>query len=1033
MGDDVGTPDAPTPTTRTFLIADVRGYTTYTREKGDDAAARLASDFAEIARRVCAEHEGTLLELRGDEALVVFVSARKAVRAAIALQNAFRDAALPRGVGIGLDAGEAIPVGDGYRGAALNMAARLCSKADPEQVLASETVIHLAGRLEGIAYVDARAYRLKGYAEPVRAVEVLPDDLLPSKIVRRYRRARSRVQADRRIQVGAVGLVVASLIASFVPLVFGGRSAFEELPSGTALLGATSLRVLVRHVSGTAPNQAELSAFVDGSFWGFSVHPSFFFRVDAKTGRIAARITSPISAEDAGTFAFGGGSIWVTSLKSPTVIKIDMASGREADRFDLRDGDTQLGGIRYGDGSLWVTRFRPSGAEVLRLDPRDGSIERVFNDIAGADGLYAGVDSMWAASPGGLTRMDAKSGTVTRVNLSAALSGVAEGGGFGWATDQAKGIVYKINSGGGVVASYETGDGATDPVYDDGTVWIANTDAGTVTRIDALTGARRTLRFGHPVTIALGGGVLAVNLGQGRSYEARIAALKGTVARFFAAPPSIPEDSATANSAFEFQIEAATCAKLLNYTDAGASARLVPEIAAKMPTLSPNKRTYTFTVRSGYRFSPPSNTPVSATTILTSIERALSPKLGNTPAADIVGDIDGEAGYRSGKAEHISGLQAKGDKLSITLQGPSGSFLARLALPFFCPVPDGTPFVGGAADRELAGSDGTVPSAGPYYIADHLNGEYLILKRNPNYTGPRPHAFDAIAFRMGVDPGKAVRLVEDGRWDGITSVDDPILSLGGALAARWGPGSEAASKGDQRLFQTPLPNADFLIFNEARGHPFADETLRRSVASAIDRAALAAVFNEIPEDRLLSDAMPDVAGGHAYRLDSVPAAKRSGPRLSLRVITRTGCDRCQTFNKDVADGLNQLGIDVSVDAVDDPIAVVKAHPSRYDLFNGFTSIDYPDGVAFLQKMLVEDPPEGWVGASITQRVEALDQLSGEERQPAAVELAQTLLRHDVPVAVFGVVGAPEFFGPRIGCRTFHSFDFGIDLAAMCPK
>ena len=35
---------------RTFLIADVRGYTLFTQERGDEAAAKLAARFAEIAR-----------------------------------------------------------------------------------------------------------------------------------------------------------------------------------------------------------------------------------------------------------------------------------------------------------------------------------------------------------------------------------------------------------------------------------------------------------------------------------------------------------------------------------------------------------------------------------------------------------------------------------------------------------------------------------------------------------------------------------------------------------------------------------------------------------------------------------------------------------------------------------------------------------------------------------------------------------------------------------------------------------------------
>ena len=148
---------------RTFLIADIRGYTTYTREHGDEAGAALASRFADLVAEVVSARDGLLLELRGDEALVVFVSARKALRAAIDLQARFAAAELPRGVGIGLDAGEAIPVGNGYRGSALNLAARLCAEAGPGETLASEAVIHLAAKVDGIAYVDAHAVRLKGY------------------------------------------------------------------------------------------------------------------------------------------------------------------------------------------------------------------------------------------------------------------------------------------------------------------------------------------------------------------------------------------------------------------------------------------------------------------------------------------------------------------------------------------------------------------------------------------------------------------------------------------------------------------------------------------------------------------------------------------------------------------------------------------------------------------------------------------------------------------------------------------------------
>jgi len=163
---------------RTFLIADVRGYTRFTAERGDEAAARLAARFAGLCREIVPAHEGAVVELRGDEALAVFSSARAALRAAIDLQKQFAAATaaepdLPLRVGIGLDAGEAIPLEAGYRGAALNLAARLCGLAGPGEVLASEGIAYLARKTEGLAYVDRGPVELKGFIDPVGVVQVV--------------------------------------------------------------------------------------------------------------------------------------------------------------------------------------------------------------------------------------------------------------------------------------------------------------------------------------------------------------------------------------------------------------------------------------------------------------------------------------------------------------------------------------------------------------------------------------------------------------------------------------------------------------------------------------------------------------------------------------------------------------------------------------------------------------------------------------------------------------------------------------------
>ena len=160
---------------RAFLIADVRGYTRFTRERGDAEAARLAGAFAGLARDSVAARGGSVIELRGDEALAVFASPAQAIRAAIDLvavcaEETERAPDLPLLVGVGIEAGPAVPLEGGYRGAAINMAARLCSQAAAGQVLVSADLAHGAGEVRGIDFAPHGAVELKGFETPVEVV-----------------------------------------------------------------------------------------------------------------------------------------------------------------------------------------------------------------------------------------------------------------------------------------------------------------------------------------------------------------------------------------------------------------------------------------------------------------------------------------------------------------------------------------------------------------------------------------------------------------------------------------------------------------------------------------------------------------------------------------------------------------------------------------------------------------------------------------------------------------------------------------------
>jgi len=165
---------------RTFLIANVRGYTSFAQVRGDEAAAQLAAGFAEAVREPVEKQNGSVVEMRADDALAVFASPRQAIGAAVevqgrCLQRTQAAPDLPLPVGIGLHVGEAVEVDGGYRGDAVNLTALICSEAGTGEILASRTVVHLARTIEGVTYFDRGELHLQGLSYPVHVLAVASD------------------------------------------------------------------------------------------------------------------------------------------------------------------------------------------------------------------------------------------------------------------------------------------------------------------------------------------------------------------------------------------------------------------------------------------------------------------------------------------------------------------------------------------------------------------------------------------------------------------------------------------------------------------------------------------------------------------------------------------------------------------------------------------------------------------------------------------------------------------------------------------
>lgn len=160
---------------RTILFTDLEGSTAMTQKLGDEAAHQLVQEHCAIVRDALRDHRGSEVKTIGDGFMVSFISPRNAVDCAISIQRRMREQTQQPGyamrVRAGLSVGEPVEEKQDFYGAAVQLAARACAHAQPEQILASSAVRDLCiGKM--FSFADVGAVPLKGFPEPVQLYEV---------------------------------------------------------------------------------------------------------------------------------------------------------------------------------------------------------------------------------------------------------------------------------------------------------------------------------------------------------------------------------------------------------------------------------------------------------------------------------------------------------------------------------------------------------------------------------------------------------------------------------------------------------------------------------------------------------------------------------------------------------------------------------------------------------------------------------------------------------------------------------------------
>jgi YVTN family beta-propeller protein len=854
---------------------------------------------------------------------------------------------------------------------------------------------------------------------------------------------RSQAAATRSRRGGLLialggGVLLAAAIAATVLTLRGGSSGLANVePNSLARIDPRTNRVKAEIPVGERP-AAVLPAY--GSLWVANLDDATVTRVDANRGRIVKTI-STVAAPTG--LAAGAGSLWTVGADG-ILRRIDPRFGAVVENVhtfrpaSLLVGGPAAGAVAFGDGAVWVVSGGYGAApRVSRVDPHSNRVVDKLVTGNAPTSVATGMGSTWVVDgfENSVTRLDSNAVVIASIQLGSIGEGagaIAVGAGAVWVTEPLDDTVVRIDPKRNAVATtIRVGHFPTSVAVGAGGVWVTNAHEGTVSRVDPRRNREvKKIKVGSsPTGVAVAQGSVWVTTQV--APTSTVVAGGGTLRVAYDSPQDPPTDPALYP---ESTISYPTCAKLLNYADQPGplGAQLVPEVARSLPRVSADGRMYTFTIRTGFRFSPPLREEVSAATFKHTIERSLDPRMHSLAPA-YVDDIVGEAAFLRGKAPHIAGVVAQGDTLTIRLARRSPSFPARIAMPLFCAVPMTTP-----PDPKGVRA---IPSAGPYYISSFAPHQQLVLRRNPNYGGSRPHRFSRIVYTLGISPAKALADVEAGVADYLPRIP---FDADARLAARYGPTSGAAGR-HQRYFVAPRLNLAFLALNTSRPL-FASARLRRAVSYAIDRRALArqgsllygpGPFTTIPTDRYLPPNMPGSDRRNILPLEGDPAAARrvAGAVHATAVLYSCNLALCRRHEQQITHDLSAIGIDVDVKEF--PLEHLIERASRpnepYDILIAWWYVDYADPADVLNILL---DPHGNLSHFRSKRwddeLARVDQIAGQARYRSYAQLARKLERDVSPVIAYATGTTREFFSARVGCQAFNPV-YGLDLAALCLR
>jgi peptide/nickel transport system substrate-binding protein len=784
-------------------------------------------------------------------------------------------------------------------------------------------------------------------------------------------------------------------------------------------------------VVGTAPGGITVG---DGSVWVANTDANTVSAIDPATRAVGQRIAvggGPAALVD------HAGTVWVANGLDGTVSRIDTTTNQVVQTIPVGNGPL---GITYGAGAIWVANS--VDGTISRIDPATGRIEGTASVAIGASGMAYGFDRVWvvSASGGALFALDPRSGDVVdRIQVGVDPEAVTVGAGSVWVANRADGTVMKISpQAKAVVGTTPVGQAPTALALGAGGLWVANAADGTLSKINTTSGnVVRTVRLVNSPD-----GLAASPPGMPRRVYVAVRSTGqsqrgGTlrVVSFFGVDSIDPAVAYTADS---WPILAMTHDGLVSFRRVGGieGVELVPDLAQSLPTPNDGGMTYTFTLRSGIRYS--NGGPVQPADIRREIERVLEvkpPSLGRQYYTGIVGAQRCSPGKPCNLAAGIQ-TDALARTITFHLTRPDGDFLAKLALPFAVAVPIGTP--GRVIKSPL-------PATGPYRVIAWTSGGGAQLVRNPKFSqwsqDAQPAGYPDRIELSKVQSGTArVKAVTSGAADLARSLDvngskTELDTLATQFPSQLHLGTESGT--NYFFLNTRLP-------------PFNDLRVRLAVNDAFDRAAYGALLGRAfaPTCQILPPDTPDYRRTCPY-LPNGPAALDNARRLvrssgsagdSVTVWMPQGADASQLGGFMVS-VLHSLGYRARLRLVQVNAYFPTVLDSRTRAQAGFGAwaTDYPSAAAMLQPLftcadfkpaspLATSDPSEFCNPSVDRTIGEADTVQAQEPAAAgpAWRAAERTILAQAPIVPTANPKNADFVSRHVGNYQFNP-DFGVLL------